>query len=93
MSIPDCQINCKINPREFLGKFWVDSLVHDENMLRYIIELFGSDYPFPLGELKYPGLLIDSTFNGGDSVEVKIKADLFQNSALAFLGLEREQFL
>jgi aminocarboxymuconate-semialdehyde decarboxylase len=48
------QINCKINPREFLGKFWVDSLVHDEKILKLIIEIIGSnrivlgsDYPFP----------------------------------------------
>ncbi|MCB0339430.1 MAG: amidohydrolase, partial [Bdellovibrionales bacterium] len=45
------------NPREYCGKFWVDSLVHDEFMLRRIVELFGenkvalgTDYPFPLGE-------------------------------------------
>ena len=91
LSIPDCQVTCTINPREFLGKFWVDSLVHDEHMLRYLVELFGSskvvlcsDYPFPLGELKYPGSLIDSTFNDQDSVEAKIKTDLFQNSAFEF---------
>jgi len=98
---PDlCQINCKINPRDFLGKFWVDSLVHDEKMLRYLVELFGSkkvilgsDYPFPLGEIHYPGSLIDKTFNDEDPLEAKIKADLFQNSALEFLGVKRERFL
>lgn len=52
---PDlCQTACKINPREFLGKFWVDSLVHDEKALKYVVEvcgadkvMLGSDYPFP----------------------------------------------
>jgi len=54
-----------INPREYLGKFWVDSLVHDKKSLAYLIDILGdnricmgSDYPFPLGEHK-PGRLID----------------------------------
>jgi aminocarboxymuconate-semialdehyde decarboxylase len=52
---PDlCAITNKENPRKYLGKFWVDSLVHDEGALKFIVELFGadkvflgSDYPFP----------------------------------------------
>lgn len=52
-------------PRSYLGKFWIDSLVHDERILDYLIDLvgadkiaLGSDYPFPLGEA-VPGKLID----------------------------------
>lgn len=48
------QTNCKINPRSFLGKFWVDSLVHDDKALKYVVDVMGSDkvvlgsdYPFP----------------------------------------------
>ena len=55
-----------INPRANLGKFYLDSLVHDPRALQYNLELFGanriamgSDYPFPLGEL-IPGKLIES---------------------------------
>ncbi|MBW3567136.1 MAG: amidohydrolase, partial [Proteobacteria bacterium] len=55
---PDlCAINNDVNPRDYLGRFWLDSLVHDTTALRYMIELIGperialgSDYPFPLGE-------------------------------------------
>ncbi|GJQ28026.1 MAG: amidohydrolase [Phycisphaerae bacterium] len=69
---PDlCAVNCPASPREYLRKpdgtparFYVDSLVHDPVMLRYLIDLFGpsrialgSDYPFPLGESR-PGELI-----------------------------------
>ena len=100
---PDlCQTKCKINPKEFLGKFWVDSLVHDEKMLRYLVELFGSkrvmlgsDYPFPLGEQSntFPGALIQKTFKDGDPLEEKIKVDIFQNSALEFLGVALERFI
>lgn len=52
---PDlCQVDCQVNPRDYLGKFWIDSLAHDESVLRYATDLVGSDrvvlgtdYPFP----------------------------------------------
>jgi aminocarboxymuconate-semialdehyde decarboxylase len=64
---PDlCAIDNDHNPRRYLGKFWIDSLVHDERILDYLIDLvgadriaLGSDYPFPLGEER-PGTLIES---------------------------------
>jgi aminocarboxymuconate-semialdehyde decarboxylase len=57
-SRPDlCAVDNPHPPRRYLGKFWVDSLVHDGSALRLILERFGedkvvvgSDYPFPLGE-------------------------------------------
>jgi len=57
-------IDNPINPKEYLGKFWVDSHVCDHKMLQYVIDLVGedkviqgSDYPFPLGEA-VPGELV-----------------------------------
>ena len=55
---PDlCQVNIKKPPSSYLRRLYVDSLVHDAEVLRYNIQLFGadrvmlgSDYPFPLGE-------------------------------------------
>ena len=51
-------IDNKVNPRNYLGKFYLDSLVHDPMMLDMIVKLIGAervalgtDYPFPLGEL------------------------------------------
>ncbi len=48
-----------VNPRDYLGKFWVDCITHDPTMLRYVIDIvgedkvtLGSDYPFPLGDLE-----------------------------------------
>jgi aminocarboxymuconate-semialdehyde decarboxylase len=48
-----------VNPREYLGKFWVDSATHDPQLLKYILEVIGddkvclgTDYPFPLGDLE-----------------------------------------
>ena len=53
------------NPREYIGKFWIDSLVHDAKTLHLIMDIMGedkiclgSDYPFPLGE-HHPGKLIE----------------------------------
>ncbi len=52
-------------PSKYLGRFWVDSLTHDPDLLRRLIALFGanrialgSDYPFPLGEDR-PGTMIE----------------------------------
>lgn len=64
---PDlCAIDNPEPPLDYLGKFWVDSLVHDARTLRFVIDVFGedkvalgSDYPFPLGELR-PGEVIES---------------------------------
>ncbi len=57
-------IDNPINPKQYLGKFWVDSHVCDHKMLQYVIDLVGadkvmqgSDYPFPLGEA-VPGELV-----------------------------------
>ncbi len=87
-------INNKENPRKYLGKFYLDSLVHDPMMLDLIINLIGvdkvalgTDYPFPLGELS-PGKLIDSM-----PYDDKIKERLFSGSALEWLGLTKEQYL
>lgn len=64
---PDlCAIDNPINPRDYLGKFWVDSLVHDEVSFDVLMKTVGedkicvgSDYPFPLGEHR-PGELVES---------------------------------
>lgn len=58
-------IDNNINPRDYLGRFWVDSLVHDKSAFEFLLSTIGenhicigSDYPFPLGEA-VPGELID----------------------------------
>jgi aminocarboxymuconate-semialdehyde decarboxylase len=92
---PDlCAIDNNVAPKEYLGKFWLDSLVHDEANLQYIIDLIGSekvalgsDYPFPLGELQ-PGKLIRE-FN----LEQKTKEDLLYKSALSWLNMKKSDFI
>ena len=81
------------NPREYIGRFYVDSLVHDEPMMRYMLELFGpecvalgSDYPFPLGE-HHPGELIESM-----GLDDRTSNLLLADTALAWLDLERKAY-
>ncbi len=82
------------NPREYLGKFWLDSLVHDELMLDYLVKLvgadkiaLGTDYPFPLGELQ-PGKLIVSS-----NLDEETKAKLLHGAALEWLNLKKDSFV
>lgn len=81
-------------PRDYLGKFYVDSLVHDAEALRLLIKLvgvervaLGSDYPFPLGEAA-PGRLIESM----DDLDAEAKARLLGGTALELLAVERGRF-
>ena len=84
----------QVSPRAYLGRFYVDSLVHDNEALRQLIKLItperialGSDYPFPLGE-KPAGKLIDSLYD----LAPEIRDRLLAGTALEFLGLDRERF-
>ena len=80
-----------INPRNYLGKFWVDSLVHDRKAMEFLIDLMGedficlgSDYPFPLGEHK-PGKLIEKMDLGK-----KVTNKLLYKNAVEWLGLKKK---
>lgn len=82
-------------PRDYVGRFYLDSLVHDPSALRYLIELFGAekialgtDYPFPLGE-ESPGALIESL----SELSVSQRERLLSGTALEWLGLKIERFL
>jgi aminocarboxymuconate-semialdehyde decarboxylase len=95
-SRPDlCAVATDRSPRSYLGKFYVDSLVHDADALRHLIKLMGagcvalgSDYPFPLGENE-PGRLIESM----KDLSPKVRQQLLAGTALEFLGLKKKQFV
>jgi aminocarboxymuconate-semialdehyde decarboxylase len=85
--------NNERNPREYLGRFYVDSLVHEPTILKFMIELMGadcialgSDYPFPLGE-RHPGKMIESMGLDGET-----RDSLLAGAALNWLNLKRERF-
>lgn len=78
-----------INPRDYIGKFWIDSLVHDPHAMKYIVDVMGenkiclgSDYPFPLGE-HHPGKLIEEM-----NFEKDVKEKLLFKNAKNWLGLK-----
>lgn len=96
---PDiCQKICKKNPMEYMGKFWIDSITHNEEMLKYCINLvgenrivLGSDYPFPLGELEfghYPGKLIEESKLSGECKHL-----LLWKNAMELLGLNEVEYM
>ncbi len=92
---PDlCAVDNDVNPRNYLGKFWLDSLVHDELMLEYLVKLvgadkiaLGTDYPFPLGEIE-PGKLIETS-----NFDDETKAKMLHGAALEWLSLEITSFV
>lgn len=78
-------------PQNYIGRFWVDSLVHDKKTMEYLIEVMGedticlgSDYPFPLGE-HHPGKLIEKMKLGK-----KTAKKLLYKNALDWLNLTQK---
>ncbi len=81
------------SPREYLGRIVLDTLVHDPDVLRYLLKLMGpeqlalgTDYPFPLGDLQ-PGSLIRELTDLDDNS----RAWLFHRTAERWLGRELRQ--
>ncbi len=93
---PDlCNVNNIANPRDYIGKFWVDGITHDNDAFRYLHNLigpekicYGTDYPFPLGDLEHGKFLNEMTDISSDD-----KKRILSTSALEFLGLKAEQFI
>jgi len=86
-------IDNPVNPRNYLGKFWVDCITHDITMLKYVLGMvgtdkvtLGSDYPFPLGDLTI-GEFIEQSDLPAEVVE-----KIFCGNVLEWLGLEKGQF-
>ncbi len=77
------------DPRDYVGRFWVDGITHDSDALKYIINTFGiekiaygTDYPFPLGDLEH-GKFIENDA----SLSKFQKEKLMHQNILDFLGV------
>ncbi|HAD98573.1 MAG TPA: 2-amino-3-carboxymuconate-6-semialdehyde decarboxylase, partial [Cryomorphaceae bacterium] len=86
-------IHNNVNPRAYIGDFWVDCITHDPLMLEYILKMqgskrvtLGSDYPFPLGDLE-----IGQFINEMD-LEPSVVEDIFCNSTLEWLDIDKSRF-
>jgi aminocarboxymuconate-semialdehyde decarboxylase len=80
-------------PSEYLGKFWVDCITHDPKLLKYILDLqgsnrvcLGSDYPFPLGDLEI-GAFIEEMDLPKTDVE-----NIFSKSTAEWLDIDLSDF-
>ncbi len=88
-----CNVNNISDPRAYVGKFWVDGITHDLAAFRYLVDVigadricYGTDYPFPLGDLKHGEFLEQS------DLDSDLLDKVFARNALDFLGLKEEQF-
>ena len=86
-------IDNDVNPREYIGRFWIDSITHDIKLLKYVLDMvgskkicLGSDYPFPLGDLTIGDYILNS------DLPQSVKEDIFANSTLEWLGIDRSRF-
>jgi len=87
-------IDNDVNPREYTKKFWVDSITHDARLLKYVLDMqgsdkicMGSDYPFPLGDLKF------GEYMENMNLSKKELEHLFHGSALSWLDLDLNKFI
>ncbi len=89
---PDlCATKSTTPPRDHLKRLFFDSIVHDDEALRYLVKTvganriaMGSDYPFPLGEHP-PGKLVRTA----EWLSATERARILAGTAMEFLGLER----
>jgi aminocarboxymuconate-semialdehyde decarboxylase len=82
-----------VNPRDYLDRIWIDSVTHDPQALRYLLDVMGvdrvvlgTDYPFPLGE-QVPGSTVEAL-----DLDEEERAAIFAGNALAWLGLPATRF-
>lgn len=87
-------IDNNIEPKKYIGKFWVDSITHDPLMLEYVLKMqgskkitLGSDYPFPLGDLEIGKFIEDM------NLDSEIQKDIFYRATLDWLAIPHQQFV
>lgn len=79
-----------------MNQVYVDSLVHDEDILQLLLKKFGpdriilgSDYPFPLGEIDCPGRLVEQlSGNEEETFSTDAKNRILWRNAARFLKLD-----
>jgi aminocarboxymuconate-semialdehyde decarboxylase len=92
---PDlCNVNTVQDPRTYIGKFWVDGITHDEHALRYLVDVmgadkvaYGTDYPFPLGDLDHGRFIEEHPHLGSE-----VKEQLLSKSVCDFLRIDVMKF-
>jgi aminocarboxymuconate-semialdehyde decarboxylase len=93
---PDlCAIDVQADPRSYIRKFWVDGITHDLKTLEFLIDLmgadriaYGTDYPFPLGDLEHGQFIQSAT-----GMTLDTKQQLLAGTAVEFLGISLKDYL
>ncbi len=87
-------IDNHVNPVEYIGKFWIDSITHDVDTLRFIMNkqpsdkiCLGSDYPFPLGDLEM-GKFIEEM-----GLPEQVLKNIMHQSSLNWLNMKAKDLL
>ncbi|SPQ18423.1 11d48399-a800-4068-961e-4e0997aaa590 [Thermothielavioides terrestris] len=80
-----------------LGQIWVDSLMHDPDLMEYAIRklgpggaeriVLGSDYPFPLGEVPVAGKMLTEDERLARFMTWEERAGVLAKNAIRFLRL------
>ena len=96
-----CASDSSRPPDFYKGKFMADSLVHSPAALKLLVSelgedqvVFGTDYPFHLGETTgsakgvFPGRTIEST----DTLTDEAKTKIYSGNAFKFLGKEAKDY-
>lgn len=81
--------DCPELPSSYVDRFHVDSAVFDDRALRLLVDvmgpdrvMFGTDYPFPLGEQRMGSLV-----RGSERLNDMEKRRILSDNAIAFFGL------
>ncbi len=96
---PDlCATASSKSPKEYIGNIWCDSITHDPDALRFLVQkmgadrvVFGTDYPFPLGEVTgsapgiSPGHTIDSIPIDDSVITEEVRQKIFGQNAVDLL--------
>jgi len=84
--------DCPHLPSSYVNRFYVDSAVFDARALTFLVEtmgetqvMLGSDYPFPLGEIKIGQLIRESSFASASTSQTRQR--LLCGNAVEFFGL------
>lgn len=82
------------------GQIWIDSLMHDPDLLEFVLRkmgpdgasriVLGSDYPFPLGEVPVAGKMLLEDEKVGGFLGWEERARILSRNAIRFLGLGDE---
>ncbi len=94
MARPDlCNVNNVQHPSKYIGKFWVDGITHDTTSFSFLTSVlgtdrvcYGTDYPFPLGDLDH-GVFLDEI-----DLTPEVRQQIQQDNVLSFLRLEAARF-